>query len=637
MTFQYQYELCALIILVCMAIQYLSLKKFPSKTNMIFIAIMLCSIMDLALDVLGCFTLIYVNEVPLWVTYAVNNIFFCFQIIIPVLMLTYVVYSVGFSFATNPGFLAILIPAAVFLGIQFINPFTHVVFEIAPIDGTLQYARGILFPTLYISEFIYLAAVVVMVILFRNNLTSKQKGTILLFVAVIVFASVIQIFFPEILLTGMAMTISIMLMDMILQNPEDMLDNATRVFNGSALELFLSASMSRGKRIFLSVVDVDGLDMFSRGTGKADQIIETEIGKFFHRLSKKGGWVFRLSKTRFFVIAKDKDELEEHSNAILERFRKKWKVGNMSVDLLANVLCVETNTSIQFSNSEMIALIDEVIETNTAIGNQKSYLLIDSTILAKLRRRHIIEESLRRSFKTNEGLYLCFQPIISTTNSSFIAAEALLRYNDQSLGAVSPVEFIPIVEKCGMASFIDTYVINEGCKFLCRHPEVNLLHINLSAAEFSHNPAEMISSIVEAYDVDPGRICLEITESSAATHPDILLSFMTEMNRKGFHFALDDYGTGFANVLQVLKLPFRDIKIDKTLLADNERSRTFLSSTIKMFLEIGLVPIIEGVETNEQLEIVTKLGATTIQGFLFSPPLVEADFMRFISKQNAKN
>ncbi|MCQ2412396.1 MAG: EAL domain-containing protein [Sphaerochaetaceae bacterium] len=600
-----------------------------------FTGIMLCSIADMALDVLGCFTLVYVNEIPLWITYAVNNLFFCFQIIIPVLMCSYVIHVAGQSYSSKPGLIALLIPAAVFLGLQFINPFTHLIFEITEIDGSLQYARGILFMTLYISEFFYLAVVVALVIYFRNSLSAKQKGTILLFVFVIVSASLFQMVRTDLLLTGMAMTISIMLMDMILQNPEDMLDSASRVFNGSALEVFLNASLSRGKQIMLTVVDIDGLDVLDRGSGaKADTILEAAVGKFLLKLSKTGTWAFRLSKSRFFIIAKDKEELERHSNAVIERFKKKWKVGNVSIDLLAKVICVETNTSIQFSGSEMIALIDETIALDNTRGGHKAHLVIDSTLLARLRRRHIIEESIRRSFKTGEGLYLCFQPIISTTDKSLIAAEALLRYNDPNLGAVSPVEFIPIVEKCGMASFIDTYVITEGCKFLCRHPEVKLLHINLSAAEFYHNPAQMISSIVETYDVDPSRICLEITESSAATHPEILLDFMTEMNAKGFRFALDDYGTGFANVLQVLKLPFRDIKIDKSLLADNAKCRTFLASTIKMFLQIGFIPVVEGVETTEQLKVVTDLGATTIQGFLFSPPLVEADYIRFINNRN---
>lgn len=637
MTFNYQYELCSLFILTCIAIQFLSMKRFPTKTNRLFLGIMLSCIADMIFNITSCVSILHIETFPIWVTYTLNTLFFFFQLLIPVLMMTYVLYCAGITYSSHPRHLALLLPAAILIGSLLVNPLTHHIFDIAVIDGAAVYSRGSLFLSLYANELFYLVTVIVLVLLHRNRLSFKQKETITLFVLIIGVISLIQIILSNILLSGMAMTVSIILMDVILQNPEDMLDGDSRTFNQSALKIYLNDAISRNKPFFFTVVEINGLDIFDRGNVSIPGAgLEASIGKFFTRTAGKNSWVFRLSKTRFFVFARNKEDLERQSNAIIERFKKRWKVGNISVDLLAKELCVSTNTSIQYSDSELITLIDEAMEVDNAFTNDKVNLVVNSTLLAKLRRRHIIEESMRRSVKTYEGLYLCYQPIISTKDSSFISAEALLRYNDPNLGAVSPVEFIPIVEKCGMATYIDTYVITEGCKFLTRHPEVQLLHINLSATEFFHNPAASISEIVQRHRVDPSRICLEITESSAATHPDILQSFMHDMIAKGFNFALDDYGTGFANILQVLKLPFRDIKIDRTLLNENEKCRTFLASAIEMFLKLGLDPVIEGVETQEQLKLVTDLGASTIQGFLFSPPLVEDDFMKFIQREPRK-
>ena len=136
---------------------------------------------------------------------------------------------------------------------------------------------------------------------------------------------------------------------------------------------------------------------------------------------------------------------------------------------------------------------------------------------------------MRRSVKTGEGLYICFQPLVASDGTKANAAEVLLRYNDPSLGPVPPSEFIPVIEKRGLALFIDTIVVEQACRFLEKHPEIHMLHINLSATEFFQNPAKRISEIVKGYNVNPKKICFEITESSAARNPEFLGSFMKQM------------------------------------------------------------------------------------------------------------
>lgn len=637
MTFNYQFELCSLLILTCLTLQFLSMKRFPTKTNRLFLFIMFACLADMAFNLLGCYVLTPASTSPLWVKELVNTLFFIFQVLIPVLMYSYVIYAAEVSYSSKPWLMAALIPAAIVTGLILVNPLTHHIFSITMENGVGIYARGPFMPAMYINEFFYLVAVIVLIVIYRNRLSFKQKETIILFAIITGSLSVLQILLSDILLSGMAMTVSIILMDVILQNPEDMLDSSSRLFNNAALKIYLNATLSRSKAIYVTVVEIDGLEVLDRGNGvQAGTSLESSIGKFLTRVSGADAWIFRLTKSRFFIFSRTKDNMDKLCSKVLERFHSSWKIGNLNIDLVARVLSIYTNTSIRFSGSEILTIIEEYLDNDKTLNNQTSSLTIDSTLLAKLRRQHIIEESMRRSVKNGDGLYLCFQPIIDLKNSAFISAEALLRYNDPNLGAISPVEFIPVVEKCGMASYIDTFVINKGCQFLSAHPEVNLLHINLSATEFFHNPAAAITEIVEKNGVNPNRICLEITESSAATHPDLLFEFMTQMSEKGFHFALDDYGTGFANVLQVLKLPFRTIKLDRTLLSDNAKCRAFLESAIKLFKGLGLEPVIEGVETNEQLEIVTSFGASTIQGFLFSPPLVEADFMRFTQNNHGK-
>ena len=103
---------------------------------------------------------------------------------------------------------------------------------------------------------------------------------------------------------------------------------------------------------------------------------------------------------------------------------------------------------------------------------------------------------------------------------------------------------------------------------------------------------------------------------------------------KGFSFALDDYGTGYSNVFQVMNLPFKTVKIDRSLLEDQRNSRLFLKGTIRIFLDLGIEPVIEGIENRQQLDMVKELGAQTMQGFFFSPPLLDNDYADFVKSGN---
>lgn len=633
-SYQIQYELCSLFFLCCIAVQFFVSKRFPTITGSLFSTILLVSIADLTLDVIGSVAVNNINTFPVWLNYLVNAVFYCLQIVLPMLMTIYVIYSIGFTLKNNTAFILILAPAAVFLIIQAINPFTGLMFSIEGEPGHLEYVTGPMSVFLYVCAAFYMISILVLGTIHSEKLTTKQIGTIMVFTILTTTAMVFQVFHPSILMTGTAITVSLLLWDLTLQNPEDMIDAETRTFDADGLRLFLARELSRSQ-VHAAVIEIDGLSATERGEGEmANSLLMQQIGSFFTHLTPNRSWAFRDSKTRFWVAARNDTELEAISNKIVNRFLSVWDVEGLNVDLMAKVLYFSTKTSLKMSPSELMSIIDESIDMDNVIARQKTSLTIDSGMLAKYRRRNILEESMRKSIVTGEGFYICFQPIVYTDKPEYTAAEVLLRFNDENLGAVSPAEFMPIVESRGLSVFIDNYVVDNACRFLAAHPEIDLLHLNISASEFYSNPAKRIIRTVSDHGVDSSRICLEITESTAARNPDILKAFMDEMIEQGFSFALDDYGTGYSNALQVMKMPFKTVKIDRSLLDEESRSRKFLDGTIKIFLDLGIEPLIEGIETKQQLDLVTKLGASLMQGFFFSPPLVDEDYMAFVRNGN---
>ena len=630
--YQFQFELCSLIFLVCVTVHYASAKRFPTTANNFFSLILIFALLDMTVNIAGCVTLEFADMVPVWVNYLLNGLFYGLQSILPLLACVYVINDVGLNFMKTRSLFLIFLPAALFLGILLINPFTGLVFSIGTDRGSRVFIYGPLHFLIYASVAIYLIILVTIAIIYRRKLTGKQVAAILSFSIIIPITTVIQMNYPSLVLTGTGITIAIVLWDLALQNPETMLDDDTGAFNSNALLFFLDGELGR-RQVHATVVNVDGLSSLERGSGTlANRTLLREVGAFFEGIQSKKNWFFRDSRNRFWIISKSRAELEGVSVKIANRFKNTWDVAGISVDLMARILVASTNIHSNLSPPEFVSIVNDALNAENVFNNQIIRLDIDSSLLAKYRRQQIIDESMRRSVKTNEGLYICFQPIVSSAGENVNAAEVLLRFNDPNLGPVSPAEFIPVIEKRGLALFIDSFVVEEACRFLEKHPEVHMLHVNLSATEFFHNPVKRISEIVKSHNVEPKKICFEITESSAARNPEFLSSFMNQMIEQGFSFALDDYGTGYSNVIQVLSMPFRVVKLDKVLLSEGQKSRSFLENSIRMFRDLDMTCVVEGIETEEQLKVVTSLGSVWMQGYLFSPPLEEKAYLEFINR-----
>ena len=229
---------------------------------------------------------------------------------------------------------------------------------------------------------------------------------------------------------------------------------------------------------------------------------------------------------------------------------------------------------------------------------------------------------------------MVYQPIFDTKTKRFNHFEALIRLANEELGYIGPSEFIPIAENFGLANEIDFFVLNETCAFLQRNPEISGLEINISCAEFFNNPSERFMKIINQYGVDPSRIILEITETIAVKYPSKTKEFMADLGQYGVKFAMDDFGSGYSNIARFITLPFSVAKLDKTLLSESENISIFFEAAINLFKNLNIPIVIEGVETEKQLDLSIKKQIDYIQGYYFSKPLKEDDLLEFLAKNN---
>ena len=384
-------------------------------------------------------------------------------------------------------------------------------------------------------------------------------------------------------------------------------------------------------------MDVGGIRQINNSFGvEVGNRLFAQVGAFFNEL-EGGVRSFRMYGSRFLIVANSESVYNRVIFCVERRFERPWTAGQAYTTLSCTIRHFGEPDFFK-SAEEVVSLLDNAY-SDTARDGWGTKKQIDASLLHITQRRNDVENAIRDVLASGEGLDLYYQPLYNMKDCRYEGVEALLRMRHPTLGIVSPAEFIPIAERSGLILRIDEYVIREVGAFLRRNgPEtIQKVELNLSAMEFSTGEYKRLYSIISESCTSPERVCFEVTETAATSHPAMLQEFMRALIAAGFTFALDDFGTGFANISQVVALPFSIVKLDRSMLiAAESTNATLFEGLIEIFTKIGLSVIIEGVETVEQVRRVARLGAHVIQGYFFAKPMSEAELLEFIKKPPAK-
>ena len=237
--------------------------------------------------------------------------------------------------------------------------------------------------------------------------------------------------------------------------------------------------------------------------------------------------------------------------------------------------------------------------------------------------------NLLRDALNNDGLELFFQPQISLADRKSDSCEALLRCFHGQSRAVSPATFIPVAEKSGLINRIGEWVIEAACKQLDAWQDTPLknlrVDINLSGRQLT-NPhlASHILETVERYNLQPHQLGVELTENEVFGSDESQTKQLEKLKQAGVHISIDDFGTGHSSLVYLRKLPVCGIKIDRSFLQhamQNSADMAIMEAMVTVGHSLGLSVLVEGVETDEQAQLVTELGCDLAQGFLYAKPM----------------
>ena len=256
------------------------------------------------------------------------------------------------------------------------------------------------------------------------------------------------------------------------------------------------------------------------------------------------------------------------------------------------------------------------------------------------KQRYDRNVSLLKNALANDGFEMHYQPILNLKTGKFEAAEALIRLKGKNMPG--PDEFIKVAEQRGMISELGEKAFDIVCRFISENREslagIKHIAVNLSMGQILDRSTPVrFTKILDKYNVPVEMIRLEITESLGGNDKKIINTNIQKLSDLGFSFSIDDYGTGYSSATYLSEFPFETLKIDKSILWKAMKDQVALSVlkyTINLIHELGHKVICEGIETPEMASLLKRLRCDFLQGFLYSRPLRQEDYLQFIKENN---
>lgn len=421
-------------------------------------------------------------------------------------------------------------------------------------------------------------------------------------------------------------------------------DPLTLLPNRASLTSRLAVALQLGQPVALLKFEVEGLSRVAAGLGQ--QYGDEAVRAVAKRLDEIAGeWATRMrldgdrpdllartSDTGFALLARGADAAAAQSLAesALSAFETPLIVADHRVTTTLSV-GVALGPEHGDEAGALLRSASAAVSAARAAGPH-SIRFAGAELNRMAYGRLKLEQDLRRAIENGE-LELNFQPQIALKSGAASGAEALVRWRHPVRGPVSPAEFVPIAEECGLVEPLGRFVLAEACRTIAAWGALGMpirMAVNVSAIEFRRPRfAETTLRIIEATGADPGRIELEITESAAMGDPEHAARELAPLKEAGVRIAIDDFGTGYSNLAALTRLPFDVLKIDRGFVRDattEAGARVVVGTVIGMAENLGFETVAEGVETAEQLAFVTSHGCGYAQGYLFGRPMTAPAF-----------
>ncbi|MCR5355911.1 MAG: EAL domain-containing protein [Lachnospiraceae bacterium] len=640
------FDICA-IVLALTVLLYLVIRRYTKgRTNRLILLIAALVIISGLLDVYDSLFGTYVEQLPSNATVQfVSNTFFYLirNLTTPAYLLFLYSYFGVWYLLKNKGihFWVVVVPYTVMTIGMIVNCFHPLIFYV---DAGGVYHRGPAIVIIYVIAAIYLTVIFSITIHYRNTVRKAEFLMLLSFGVFNMIAVIAQRIKPEMRVEVLALALTIFMTATAIQRPEEVVDAVVGTLSQNGFFIDMRRAYAVGRPTNLLLVKITnhralrlnlGLEIYNAALQRtgAKFIQMGKIINLYTDVYYNGRGVFAI------VTEADKyDQTLDMGRLVVSYMKESFTINNLEIRLDAKVCLARTPNDIQ-SYSSLMSFVNMFHRTIPPMDK----IIILSEILDSqdYRMKSEIDNIIKRGIEEN-SFRMFYQPIYSVKDDKFVSGEALIRLFDEEYGYISPALFIPAAENSGAIHDIGDFVLEDVIRFIRRGDfagsGLKYIEINLSVAQcIEPGLTDKIKGLADKYSVKPSQINLEITETAADYDPKITDENIFRLWNMGYKFSLDDYGTGYSNIKRVVSLPFDIVKFDKSFVDEMDDPKMWIAivNTVNMLKRMNKKILVEGVEDKRTLDRFIDLGCDYIQGFYFSKPLEQAEFIKFVNEHNS--
>ena len=634
MMYNADFLIAAVVILLLVLRNFLDQKRAEDLNSRVFLFFAVIGILDVIAELVSNYYITSGDGDFGLAAVVTTTIFYLFQALLPYTLLCYIMTLHDNKLISVKKMLLAGIATILLVSIVLTNPFTEKLFYF---DVSAGYVEGPWYRLMYYSALFHLAVILILVTSWRKEFGPQKTKVILVILILYGCGGVIQLLHYPLLMIGFGMSLGILALFLTINNPNANRDSLTGVYNHLYLTRRSDELIAAGKSFHIITIYLYQLKHINKVAG-------VEGGDYILQLTAKkleelcGSRVFRITGKRFLVLTMSLQEYEYYITQIKKMFETDMQMDADSSKPATPVILSGIVHGQKLGASGLMLEYAEYLESLSMQNGMIEVIQDDQQTMDGFLYNKKVEQYLHTAI-AQDLFEVYYQPVYSTEKNDFVTLEALNRLHHPELGWIAPDVFIQIAEKNHMIEQITDLQFKRICMFINEHRglmkklfniKVNLSSLDLMRSDCSSHFIRMMDDM----DIHHDWIQFEITETVATEYNAGLGMVIDGFMAVGVRLCLDDFGSGYANLNTVMRLPFSAIKIDRTLLFDicNDKKRAmFYQSIIETFHRMGYSIVTEGVETEEEMSLLSSWGVDMIQGYYFSRPLPVEELLKLLS------
>ena len=642
MIFLGDYFALGLVIILCVFFfdSKISIRHMP-KTSKLFICCLVTTALTAVTDLITG-QLQTLSYVPLWQNVLWNSLYFVINIItttsIALYLFTRILEHTHEQHCMKKACIGLAVLFAIYMCFVIANIWNGLLFYF---DEKGAYCRGPLNALGYIVTLAQLVLVSICYVRNRKNASQSMRRVLAQFVPVIPLCIMIQRTYPEIMLNGFLMALAETVLFLTFQGQREGVHGLTKLNDNHRFFAEIDRRIATKEPFQIFHINIKNFGSINHKYGH--KFGDEFLYQFAFSLERllKGSLAFHLNGTVFTIIQRYtyQHDADRQCGELLDFLEQGLECIHEHI-VVDYVLVHYISDGAETTAAEVVENLEHA-NTKT-YGMKQRYIRCTNEIREEMVRRRYLRERLQVVDRAH-GYEVWFQPIQCLSTGAFCSMEALIRLREPDGSLVSPAEFIPLAEQTGQIFPITWFILDEVCNILKSSPELEdvSVSINMPMTQLLEKGfIPRFTSIVDQAGIDHRRICIEFTERAILENFQKSHAIMQQLAYEGFQFFLDDFGTGYSNFNCLLQLPFQIIKLDTCLVhsaANGIPDYTLATMLTKLFHDMNLVVIAEGIETNEEVQALKELGIDRIQGFALARPMPIDTLLNFFREHPMDN